>query len=289
MSMPDRLARLYFQRFPIEIGKWHVWCGIRHRLNPRAVGQGVTALPDGQRMLIDPHDQIGKTIFYWGMWEPNETYVLERLLRPGACFVDIGANIGWFTLAAARLVGPTGRVIAIEATPPTADVLRANVAMNGHRNITIHDVAVSDAAGSLRINHMHATNAGMNSIRAGAETDEYWTVPAERLDALIGAEQEVGLVKMDVEGAEVMALRGMTGLLARRDAPDVMCEITPDYLHQLGSSAAELLGLFAAAGYTGLLIGNRCLTELPLSFGEGSGGENVLFTRQPERVMAAMG
>jgi FkbM family methyltransferase len=287
--MFDRLARLYFARFPVERGKWRIWCQVRRHLGPRTE-PGLTMLGNGLKLWIDPADYIGQFIFYWECWEPNETWALRRLLRPGDVFVDVGAHIGWFTLNAARIVGPAGHVVAVEATPPTFDILRANIAANGLTNITTLACAVADVEGSVRINRAHGANCGMNSLRPGAgASGKGWTVPARRLDDLLADHPKIRLVKMDIEGAEAMALRGMTETLSRAQAPDVLCEITGGFLRDLGSEPAEIFDLFRRTGHTPFLLDNLRFTPMGDRRFEDRDSINVLFTRHPETLARSLG
>jgi hypothetical protein len=98
----------------------------------------------GAELNCDIHDLIQRMIFYFGIWEPEVTSLICRRLRKGGTFLDIGANIGYDTLLAASCVGPGGRVIAVEASAPIFEKLKANVQRNAFRNVAIHNVAVSD-------------------------------------------------------------------------------------------------------------------------------------------------
>src|SRR5262249_684607 len=119
----------------------------------------------GLRMRVRLDDYIGNFIYYWGCWEPDESWVIRALLRPGDVFVDVGANVGYFSPLAARAVGPLGRVIAFEPTPPTLEELRHNVALNDLQNVTVHGEAVLDRECVVTISQPHDANTGANSIR----------------------------------------------------------------------------------------------------------------------------
>src|SRR5512138_2867115 len=105
----------------------------------RAIGRTLsppTAQVHGQTMYLDPGDSMGLAI--QGTYEPEETEAVLRSVKSGMVVVDIGANIGYYTLLFARLVGPQGRVIAFEPDPATFALLKKNVDSNQHRNVELH-------------------------------------------------------------------------------------------------------------------------------------------------------
>ncbi len=293
LSLTQRAARQFFSHFPVERGKWRLWQKVRHRLGPPPA-PSVWPTPSGLQLYLEPRDYIDEFIMYWGEWEPNETALVRALLEPGDSFLDVGANIGWFSLTAAQAVGPQGRVIAVEATPPTFQRLRENVGINGFRNVVLHDCAVSDGPGQVWIGEVHDANRGMNSMRAaGPEAGgKGWSVQSHTLDSLLAGEAPIRLVKMDIEGAEALALRGFRATLSAPDAPDVLMELTPSYLNMLGTDPEEILRIFSEAGHTALRLQGRRVVPFdvgalhePNSLWAG----NVLFTRDEARVRRRLG
>jgi FkbM family methyltransferase len=144
---------------------------------------------------------------------------LQERLCPGDRFVDAGANIGFYSLRAARLVGPTGAVFAIEMMPGTAATLRANVAASGARNVTVIERALTDEDGRTLEANADPGKLGQASIAlaAGGERSLRVKVETARLDTLL-PDGRIALMKMDLEGAEYGALLGAKGLLGRLDA-----------------------------------------------------------------------
>jgi FkbM family methyltransferase len=155
-----------------------------------------------------------------------ETDVLDFLLshaRPGTVFYDLGANVGFFSLAVGRAVGPTGRVYAFEPAPYTADALRYNLRLNGLEHAEVVQAAVSDHAATVAFatvgeSHQHAH---VTDERSPDAID----VPAITLDDFVrdGA-RPPDLIKIDIEGHEDAAIDGMTETL-RTHRPVVLCEI----------------------------------------------------------------
>lgn len=139
--------------------------------------------------------------------------LLDRLVEPGATVVDVGANIGYNTVHAARLAGPRGRVVAIEPTPDNLAVLRRNVAAAGLTNVVVEPVAAGTAAGEREL-FVRGERSAVNSFfpeSCYAHVTDVVRVPVVPLDELV---DEASVVKIDVEGAELDVLEGMPRLLA---------------------------------------------------------------------------
>ncbi|MCB1185225.1 FkbM family methyltransferase [bacterium] len=153
-----------------------------------------------------------------GSNEPPVQEVLARLLTPGATFLDVGANVGFFSALAARLVGPRGRVVAFEPVPANADLVARNAAANGLGNVEVVRAAVSDRCGRGRLVLAgHAGGASLDSVAAPPDPVGEIEVDLVTLDAWLAARPEVrpDVVKIDVEGAEPEVLDGMVGVVAR--------------------------------------------------------------------------
>lgn len=188
--------------------------------------------------------------------------LLDRFVRPGSTVVDVGANIGYNTIHAARLVGPGGRVLAVEPAGDNLEVLRANVAAAGLANVRIEPVAAGSAPG-MRDFFVRGPKSAVNSLFARscyAFVTDIVRVPVVPLDDL--APGGADLVKIDVEGAELEVLEGMHRILAT--GPVLIVEWHP-ILQQLAGHATDALPLWLlrrgwrleAASHTAI----RALTE----------------------------
>src|SRR5258707_10706146 len=107
----------------------------------------------------DLRDALMREACLIGRYEPQETAILQHVLRPGMTFVDVGANWGYFTLAGAFLVGPTGRVVSVEADPRACWTVQSNLDRNAQGNVALHNIAASDAIGTLHL-HSYEPRAG---------------------------------------------------------------------------------------------------------------------------------
>jgi FkbM family methyltransferase len=206
---------------------------------------------NGFAMSLDLRQLVDREIYCQGVWEPLETKLFARVLRPGDRIADVGANIGWFSLLAARLVGPAGRVHSFEANRQTFDLLQTNLALNACTNVTAQCVAVGEENGLARIAPREVGNAGADGVEladGGADT-----VALVRLDQVL-AEGPLRLIKLDIEGWEAKALRGAEGLLRPADAPDLVFEFTPEFLSAAGDDPRELVAWLEGLGYLVLVV-----------------------------------
>lgn len=195
-------------------------------------------------------------VYVAGSFEPNEFAFLRGTLRPGMNFVDIGANEGLFTLFAARRVGPSGKVIAVEPSSRERQILDRNIARNGLGNVTVvpHALAAEPGTAELRIapkqHGLHNTLGDFiyeyeNEIAIVREP-----VAVETLDALQTrlALGRVDMIKIDVEGAEVKVLTGAKELLST-SRPILLVEANEEALRCQGTSRKALLDLLQGLDY----------------------------------------
>jgi FkbM family methyltransferase len=150
--------------------------------------------------------------------EARVVSAIRANVTEGSTFVDAGANIGFFAILAAGIVGPTGRIYAIEMMPPTADRLRLNIAENGFSNIQVLEHALSAKSGEqvrATVPHHKFGRASIVNDTRG-ESHSSISVRTKTLDELLGESAgAIDLMKMDLEGAEAMALKGATRTLNR--------------------------------------------------------------------------
>ncbi len=211
----------------------------------------------GAKMLVDTRDAaIAPWIVLDGLWETHVTDWLQQTLRPGQTFVDVGANVGYFTLLGAKLVGPTGRVVAVEAHPGLAELLRRNVIMNGfYGYVTTWHRAAWSTATSLEL-HQRLNFSGASSVGAiGAEaldrlgdTEEMVEVQAVAVDELLDGLPPVDVLKMDIEGAELRAFTGLSRTLEASRDISVMFEWAPALIEAVGDKAEGLVDLLEGHG-----------------------------------------
>jgi FkbM family methyltransferase len=176
--------------------------------------------------------------------------LFQRLLLPGMTVFDVGANVGYYALLAARGVGNSGRVHAFEATPTVARRLAENIKLNRLQNVTVKHAAVCDRSGEVEF-RLHEDDSEGNSLVSYAHDWPAVRVPALTLDGYIGEQrvERVDLLKIDVEGAESLVLVGAAGLLAGTEPPLLIVESNPSTLLAAGSSPESLREQLARFGY----------------------------------------
>jgi FkbM family methyltransferase len=167
-----------------------------------------------------------------GASEPFVQQLLAERLARGSVFVDVGASVGFFTLIAARLIGATGHVYAVEPQPRAAAVLRRNVASNHLENVTVLELAAGDHRGFSNIASGDHLTARLSEVGHVVRV-----LPIDELDL-----PSATLIKIDVEGAETSVLAGMQRLLTLR-RPSIVCEIH-------GDTRAECERLLTTASYS---------------------------------------
>ena len=200
---------------------------VRGNLHDKAApGAPILSTLEGFSLFSDPDDASVGSAVRAGAYEPEICAQFRRLLSPGMAVLDIGANIGFFAMLSARLVGPSGHVMAVEPNPRNVRLLESSRRQNGFTNMTVLQVAAGRAHGLLVLHtsYSNGTTASLPSDVADILAAE--TVPALRLDAVLPAERKLDLIKIDVEGAEYPALQGCEAAI-RRDWPHIISEFSP--------------------------------------------------------------
>jgi FkbM family methyltransferase len=209
---------------------------------------------NGMPMWVDTRDRVIATHLLGDeVWEPSETAAFLAHAREGMCVFDVGANIGYYTLLAARAVGSSGRVYAFEPEPRNFGLLTRNVAENGLTNVRLVNAAISNRAGVVRL-HLDDANFGAHSFEAGSiATSSGRSVEVETvsLDGFVDEARafEAGvLVKVDVQGAEALVVEGGRRLLA---LPRItaLVEFWPEALVRAQADAAALLADLQGLGF----------------------------------------
>ncbi len=193
--------------------------------------------------------------------------LLQRFLHPGDTFLDIGANHGTFAVTAARLVGASGRVIAIEPQERLANLVGRSLA-SGEAPYAVHQVACGREPGETDLYVPEASSgaAGLHKSYSASTLHRTARVRVIRLDDLAASESMPGkvLVKIDVEGNESNCLRGATRFLAER-RPPMLIELNPRALSAAGSSVSELASILQNLGYRRCLRGPDLNQQSPLT------------------------
>jgi FkbM family methyltransferase len=242
----------------------------------------------GQRMTVpDDADSLG---FVMGTFESHTCEFIERSIEEGMAVVDAGANIGFYSLLAARRVGPTGKVYAFEPEAANFALLRKNIGLNGYTNIRALPAALAESTGRVALylsnegsgSHSIYRDAAVGSRSVEVETvsfDEFWE--AEERPA-------IGFIKMDIEGAEAAALEGMNNFLEATRRLTMITEFFPGALRAAGTDPESYLRRLSSLGFqVQLFMGERLVpldsADMPSLYGRlgEQYGINLLCTKTP--------
>jgi FkbM family methyltransferase len=189
----------------------------------------------GYRVRLELSEHIQRMI-YLGAYERWETRTLRRHLQPGMCAVDVGANVGYFTLLAAARVGPTGQVVAVEPSPPAADRLESTVRENRISQVRLVRCGLGRAPGEVVLYDPLPDNHTPTML--GDPGAPGRAVPVRTLDELTNSLglARIDLLKVDVEGYEPEVFAGAAGLLAAGRVRAVLCEFNEHWLTRAGTT-----------------------------------------------------
>lgn len=197
------------------------------------------------RMYVDLADNgVSRTLYINGLYEPGLTEACSTIAEPGMTVVDVGANIGYFTIPFSEIVGDSGKVYAFEADPRNADVLERNIRLRDCSNVEVSQVAVSDTSSDVEFqlsDDQFSRSRILDSSNTTETVDEVETVTLDQ-----ELSESVDLLKVDVVGAELKILRGAMGLI-EQSKPRI---VLPHLPHKWGDEQLSVFEDLAEMGYT---------------------------------------
>jgi len=213
-------------------------------------------LEDFQIMLADSDHAVSRSIIESKTYEPHMVSFIREYVKPGMTAVDIGANVGFFSILFASIVGPRGRVLSFEPNTENCRLLLISAQSNGFKNITLFPLALSWERGHALFRPAIGSNGTLYPSNAEALLDPRCTVvPCDRLDNLV--HDRVDFIKIDVEGAEYLALSGAEDIL-RRDRPIVTSEFSLGMLRHISEiEGSDFLLWMKRLGYQIFLLGRN--------------------------------
>lgn len=203
----------------------------------------------GSKMYVDVHyESLGmrrtfQAYAFSRIHEPSTTRLFKEVVKQGDFVVDLGANIGYFTLLAAKLMGKKGKAYAFEPEPTNFGFLTKNIKLNGYNNIVANQKAVSDRQGKVRL-YINPEDTGHHTIKQyeGKSDDGRRFVEVDMIpldDFFKGERHPIDVVKMDIEGAEMLALSGMDRVINENKNLKMFVEFYPTIIREMGSSPEE--------------------------------------------------
>ena len=206
---------------------------------------------EGLKIRLDIGDWLQQQIYLFDAFDERGLLFLKKNLKEGDVFVDVGANIGCYTLVAARLVGDAGKVIAFEPVKDIYDRLCFNIQLNKLGNVSAKKLAVYKESGTLTMHVSDRENMGMSSIfHHDTESGQTERVEAIAMDDYMenAGIKKIKLIKIDIEGAELEALQGMQRIL-RDLRPIIIAEISDEVLSHDPTRKQETFDWLKGNGY----------------------------------------
>jgi FkbM family methyltransferase len=224
-------------------------------------------------MECDLSDLIQMCVYHFGIWEPHISALIESRLGSGDVFCDVGANIGYHSLLGSRAVGPSGKVIAIEASPMIYGKLLKNLSLNSITNLEAVNVAVTAEPGQTPIHKGFARNIGTASTQRSRGRGVEAVVQGLPLGSILSREdrKRLRLVKIDVEGAELSILEDLANSMREYSQDlEIIVEVTPDirlqdvfdHFGRLGFSSWAVANSYNVAAYLNF---DKVRAPIPLS------------------------
>jgi len=231
-----------FARLPFAVPVYQFFY---KQLKPKGIVEVHAA---GHTILINSKDTgLAPPLIMHGIFSPAETEVIRSILKPSMVFVDIGANIGYFSLIAARVVGEKGMVYAFEPDNEHFQLLQKNIKKNGYTNITSVKKAVSDTTGVASF-YLKKDNLCAHSLIPN-EKDSVVEVETITLDEYFKTNNNIDVIKIDVEGAEPAVFRGMQKVISINKKIALITEFYPNALKRCGVSPETYLQSIIDSGF----------------------------------------
>ena len=251
----------------------------KHRnfsFSPVFLGDRVLAFTHaGDKIYLVPGDvDLTPSILIEGRYEPDVEQTIRRQIRQGDTAVDVGANVGYHTLAIAHAVGPGGRVHAFEANPEVHRLLQATLLINsltsfrGVGRVNVHNMAVADRDGTMKLSFVPSHYGSGNLVTDdpgssfGPEYSSVVEVPTVRLDALLHDVPSVDFMHLDIEGAEPLAMRGARALIGRSPQIRIITEWSVHMMRHLSRVEEHVAWLVGEGFRFWQITGNRSFTAV---------------------------
>lgn len=208
----------------------------------------------GNKMYLNPKDNIISKYLYGNKcWEPLETEFFKKIISEGMQVIDIGANIGYFSILFSKWVGDNGKVFAFEPDPDNYELLLKNIHANNCKNIIPIKKAVSNYDGKTFLFHSNENKGDHRIFEAKIlpedEIRNRIEIESIRLDSFISPQQKIDFIKMDIQGSEMLALEGMMQILSRNHKMYLLTEFWPYAIEMSGRSPEEYLEILRKLGF----------------------------------------
>ncbi len=209
---------------------------------------------DGHKMWLDDKDSLGLSSNN-GIFEPQEIELVKKQVSLGDTVLDIGANIGYYTLIFAKLVGEHGKVFAFEPDPTNFALLKKNVEMNGYSNVILVPKAVSNENKKAKL-FLCEQNQGMHRVYDSVFCNDSIDIESLILDDYF-QDEKISFIKIDIEGAEYNAIQGMRNLLHRNRELKIITEFSPAASLENGIDSTDYVKILVDLGFNIYSVGEN--------------------------------
>lgn len=201
----------------------------------------------GHKMFLDSQDSLNLSVN--GIYEPTETELINREIRPGDVVLDIGANIGYYTLQMAKLVGSSGKVYAFEPDPTNFEILLKNISLNEYNNIVPINKAVSDKTGDALL-FLNEENKGDHRLYSSQDSRSSKKVKTISIDDYFSKKKiKISFIKMDIQGSEVKAFNGMKKIISQNKKLKIISEFWPEGISMAGDNSKKYFNSLLQKGF----------------------------------------
>jgi len=242
------LSRFYIVRIGTEFLKSHL--------------KSDFVIINNNKMFLDPFDSLRLSIN--GVYEEFETDIVKKIIKTGDVVFDIGANIGYYTLIFAKLVSNSGVVFSFEPEPTNYELLKKNVTINEHTNVKLYSKAVSNLNQTQKL-FLDKKNKGGHSLIDKIDDRESIAIESIRIDDHF-KNKKIDFIKIDIEGFEFEAIKGMSELLKKLSTVKIMTEFNPYLLEKSEIQPEEYLKLLKNLGFTIYNLDKKKRMIVPINF-----------------------
>ena len=214
----------------------------------------------GNQMILGDKGPLSMELSIYGIWEPIETDFVRNTIKNNEVVLDIGANIGYYTLILAKLVGDGGQVFCFEPEPNNFQKLKKNIEKNKYQNVVCENIAISNKNGEIQL-YLSERSIGQHKIyNSDAVSEKSITVKTSSLDNYFKnnkLREKISFIKIDIEGAEFFVLDGMQTILKNNKKLKILLEFDPNQIKDSGTTSNDLLNLLNGEGFEFFFVNQK--------------------------------
>ena len=207
------------------------------------------AIVQGSKMFLDPGDSLDLSIN--GVYGELDTKIIREEIHEGDIVIDVGANIGYYTLIFAQLVGSSGKVFAFEPEPKNFEILKKNIEINNYQNIVAEQKIVSDKSGIVKLFIAEHGIVGhrINQQKSSQKFIEIESIILDNYIKKLNLDNKINFIKIDVEGSEPKVLEGTKEIIQKSNQLKIFTEFNREVVKEYGIEPKEMIDLFYRNGF----------------------------------------